>query len=324
MNKKTSRRGFVLAIVVSLLAALAAYYWFTRPAKPVSYREVKVARGDIALTVVATGTVLPENRLEIKPPIAGRVEQVLVQEGQRVTKGQTLAWMSSTERAALLDAARSAGAAELKRWEELYRPTPVIAPIAGTIILRNIESGQTFTNTDSIFVMADRLTVKAQVDETDIAQIRLRQPAQIVLDAYSQEAIPGVVGQIAFEAKAVNNVTTYEVEVLPQTVPAFMRSGMTANVTFTVAARSGVLWVPTEAIKTQDSAISVSVRDTPAAPPRERPIQIGISDGKRTEVIAGLAEGDTVLVARLPARADKARATNPLNPNRRPPARPAN
>lgn len=323
MNRENSKR-VVLAIVVVLgLTAVAAYFWFTRPNTQVSYREIKVARGDVVTTVIATGTVLPENRLEIKPPIAGRVEQVLVQEGQRVAKGHTLAWMSSTERAALLDAARSAGAAELKRWEELYRPTPVIAPITGTIILRNIEAGQTFTNTDSVFVMADRLTVKAQVDETDIAQIKLRQPAQIILDAYSQEAIAGTVGQIAFEAKAVNNVTTYEVEVLPKTVPTFMRSGMTANVTFIVAARTDVLWIPTEAVKTQDASASVLMRDTTDAPPRLRPIEIGISDGKRTEVTAGLTEGDTVLVARLPARAGKARGTNPLNPSRRPPARPA-
>ena len=55
-----------------------------------------------------------------------------------MTKGQILAWMSSTERAALMDAARSKGPEEVSRWEELYRPTPILAPIRGTVISRNI------------------------------------------------------------------------------------------------------------------------------------------------------------------------------------------
>src|SRR5262249_54993338 len=146
-------------------------------------------------------------------------------------KGQVMAWMSSTERAALLDAASARGEDELKQWEELYRPTPILAPIPGTVIARNVESGQTFTVSDAVLTMSDRLTVKAQVDETDIAQIALKQRASIVLDAYPQEKLDAIVDQIAYDAKTVNSVTTYVVDVLPRNTPKFMRSSMTANVT---------------------------------------------------------------------------------------------
>jgi len=54
---------------------------------------------------------------EIKPQINGRMERVLVQEGQNVRTGQIMGWMSSTERAALIDAARSQGAGSVKYWE---------------------------------------------------------------------------------------------------------------------------------------------------------------------------------------------------------------
>ena len=124
-----------------------------------------------------------------------------------------------------------------------------MAPIDGTIILKNIESGQTFSNTDAILVMSDRLTVKAQVDETDIAQIKLKQPAEIVLDAYPESKISGQVDQIAFEAKQVNSVTTYVVDVLPDQTPEFMRAGMTANVTFSIDSKQNVLLIPNEALK---------------------------------------------------------------------------
>ena len=64
-------------------------------------RKVKAARGDLRVTISSTGEVKPQNRVEIKPPVTGRVEEVLVKEGQTVTQGEVLAWMSSTERAAL-------------------------------------------------------------------------------------------------------------------------------------------------------------------------------------------------------------------------------
>jgi len=71
--------------------------------------KVRVTRGNILASIPATGTVMPRNRLEIKPPVAGRVEQILVNEGHNVRKGEILAWMSSNDRAALLDAARAKG-----------------------------------------------------------------------------------------------------------------------------------------------------------------------------------------------------------------------
>ncbi len=216
-----------------ILAIGGGVFWYWRSAAPAeTYRSVQIKSGDLTLKILATGMVQPENRLEIKPPVAGRVENVLVKEGQKVKKGQILAWLSSNERAALIDAARSKGASEVKEWENLYKPTPLVAPLGGTIILRSVESGQTFTTNDAVLVMSDRLTVKAQVDETDLAQIFLKQKSEIILDAYPDKPLPAEVDQLAFEAKTVNNVTTYLIDVLPTEAPEYMRSGMTANVTF--------------------------------------------------------------------------------------------
>lgn len=310
-----ARTYWISAAALLVLIAVAAYAYVQRRETAPTYRELPVERGNIAVTILSTGTVQPENRLEIKPPIVGRVEQVLVAEGQRVAKGQILAWMSSSERAALIDAARAQGPAELKRWEELYRPTPIMAPIAGTIIQRNVESGQTFSATDAVFVMSDRLTVKAQVDETDIAQIRLKQTATIVLDAYPAQSVPAQVDQIAYDAKTVNNVTTYIVDVLPRTTPSFMRSGMTANVTFEVATRNNVLTLANDAIKMiGDNERAVLLKTAGDAKPSLRKIQVGITDGKRSEIIAGLSEGDVVMVADKKGRQRSGGGTNPFSP----------
>ncbi|MBU1006131.1 MAG: biotin/lipoyl-binding protein, partial [Candidatus Omnitrophica bacterium] len=85
--------------------------------------------GDVSVTVSTTGIIEPQNRLEIKPSISGRIEDILVREGDRVEIGDILAWMSSTERSALMDAARSQSSEALKYWEEAYKKTPIISPI---------------------------------------------------------------------------------------------------------------------------------------------------------------------------------------------------
>jgi macrolide-specific efflux system membrane fusion protein len=309
-----------IVISIGLLALLGgAYLWRSGGEAESSYREARVERGDIEVAVLAAGVVQPRNRLGIKPPIAGRVEEVLVPEGKFVRKGDVLAWMSSNERAALLDAARAKGAEELKRWEELYRATPILAPLDGTLILRNAEPGQSFTlQDDAIFVMSDRLVVRAHVDETDIASIRLRQRASITVDAYPEHALAGTVEQIAFDAKTVNNVTTYEVDVLPEKTPAFMRSGMTVNVSFVVQTQPDVLWLPAEALRTREGRTQVLV---PAAQTDATPIEVdietGLSDGRRVEITAGLEEGSVVLVPRLAKPASASGRSNPLNPYRR-------
>lgn len=46
--------------------------------------------------------------------------------------------MSSGDRAAILDAARAQGPDTLKRWQEDYKATPIVAPLSGTLILRNV------------------------------------------------------------------------------------------------------------------------------------------------------------------------------------------
>jgi len=312
------RKITILLVGAALLMATGAgLWWWTRAdtASP-SYRAVSVTRARLEVTVQSTGTVQPLNRLEIKPPLAGRAEEVHVQEGQVVKKGQVLLWMSSNERAALIDAARARGPEEVRRWEEFYRATPVIAPIDGTLIQRKIEPGQSFTTNDAVLVIADRLQVQAQVDETDIAQIHPRLAARIVLDAYPGEAVAGKVGAVAYEAKAVSNVTTYTVDVVPVRIPALMRSGMTATVTFLIAVKENVLLVPAHALHDDKGRKFVLVPDTDGSS-HEQAVEVGLSDGRQTEILSGLNEGDKVLIVQT-KRDIKSSSSSPLAPGARP------
>ncbi len=279
------------------------------------YDRHSVTRGNIRASVLSTGLVKPENRLEIKPPIAGRIEDVLVHEGDHVKKGQILAWMSSTERAALIDAARSKGAANLAYWENLYKPSSIIAPIAGLLIARNVEPGQTLTAQDAAFVMSNRLIVKAQVDETDLGKITLGQKAEIVLDAFPQNVIAGTVAHIAYEAETINNVTIYQIDILPKEIPAFMRSGMSTNVRFVIAEHPAVLRLPLTVLQQRKNRNGVLLAD--GAKARWQSIQTGLDDGQYIEVLSGLAENDTVLTPKFDFDSSRPGGGNPLIPQRR-------
>ena len=304
------RIRWIIGVTVLLIIGIFFYRFIFSGSKTL-YKEFTIKKQDILISTLSTGTVQPENRLEIKTPVSGRIDTVLVQEGLFVKKGQVLAWMSSTERAALIDAARSQGPEEVKKWEEIYRPTPIVAPLPGMIIRRDIEPGQTITSAEAILVMSDRLTVKAQVDETDLAKIKMKQQALITLDAYPDIRIPARVDQIAYEAKTVNNVTTYVVDVLPAKAPELMRSGMTANVSFLFDKKEGVLAVPNEVLVLKDGITKV-LRKTKGQTPEEVVVTTGATNGKVTEVISTLAEGDIVL--RVDVQALGSGGKNPFSP----------
>jgi len=259
-------------------------------------REISPVFGNIRNFISTTGVVQPQNRLEIKPPISGRIEEIKVKEGEKVKVGQTLAWMSSTERAALLDAARSQGEESLKYWQEAYKPTPLIAPIDGDVIVRAVEPGQTVTSSDAVIVLSDRLIVMAQVDETDIGKVKLGQTATISLDAYPQVKVSARVVHISYESTVVNNVTIYEVDILPKNVPAVFRSGMSANVDIIEKSKDNILLIPLEAVNQGKEGSFVLLRQGKSRKTVKQRVTLGIFDEQNIEVISGLAPEDTIIM----------------------------
>lgn len=281
-------------IIFAVLFSVVVYYFFGYKKSTVEYKieSATITRGDIILTVRATGIAIPKNRLEVKPPIAGRVESILAQEGQQVGKGKILVWMSSTERAALLDAARAKGPEEIKKWEDFYKPTPVISPLRGLVIVSNISSGQTVTQQDILFVLSDTLMVQAKVDETDLSKIKIGQYANIVVDSFSSEPVQAIVKHIGYEAVVENNVTMYNVDLELNSIPSYLRSGMSITVDFILASEKNVILVPNDFIKSKNGKGIVLQKNNELY--IESNIEIGFSDDQNTAVYSGLAEGDIV------------------------------
>lgn len=276
-------------------------------------RPVVAEVEDLRETVDASGSVTPNNRVEIKPPVAGRVETLLVDEGDKVKTGQIVAWLSSTDRAAILDAARAQGPEEFKKWQDAYKPTPVVASLPGEVILRNVVVGEAVAASTVLFAVADTLIVNAQVDEADIGKITVGQDARIRLDSYPDQPVAGKVIDILYEGKNVSNVITYGVKVRPAKVPPFFRSQMTANVSFVIKEKPGALVLPVNAVRDRDGRKFVLVPAGEGEPPVEREVKTGIEADEKVEILSGVSEGDTVLVGRSRYVPQTEPASSPLS-----------
>lgn len=312
-------RTIILVTAIVVVSVITVFLAFKeRGAKSSDMVEVEAEIADLKSLISITGVVEPMNRLEVRPPVAGRVDAIFVKEGDYLREGETALLLSSTERAALLDMAKSKGAEELKRWNALYKPIPINAPIAGTVIVRKVEPGQSVSATETLIVISDRLIIRAQADETDISRIKKGAHAAVTLDAFQGRKVQGRVEHISFESRVISNVTVYEVLVVTDPVPDYFRSGMSASVEITEKEVYGVVTVRAAAVKTKGGASYVLVGTGGA--PEKRKVETGITENGITEIRSGLSAGEKVLV--LPGKqasgpGAKTQGTSPFMPQRR-------
>ena len=317
---KVNRSKLVWGVVVSVLVlGIGGFFLFkgSRSAdKPLA--EIHPSRGTISSSVSTTGAVEPQNRVKIQSSVGGRIEEILVQEGRLVKKGAVLAMLSSTERAALLDAAKLQGKSEQSYWENVYKKTAVIAPMDGQVIVRSVDPGQTVTTSDSLFVLSDRLIVKAFVDETDIGRVKIGQKALIGLDAYPDIRVNGVVEHIYYESHLQNNVNIYNVDVIPDRIPDVFRSGMSANIKIIVLEKNGTLLLPISAVLNKNGkSVVLQKNGTTQQTIRYSPVQIGLQDESNIEIVKGLTDSSVVLLPDTSFVLPKnSTGSNPFTPQR--------
>lgn len=277
--------------------------------------EMTLTNAHIKATIVTTGSIEPQNRLEVKPPVNGRVEEILVKEGELVKAGQIVAWMSSTDRALLLDAARSKGAEEMEYWKDKYKAIPLVAPIDGEVIVSDIEEGQSVFTSTAILVLSDRLIVKARVDETDVGKVKVGQRADIRLDAYPDIRTHGKVVHISYESRMINNVTMYNVQIAVEKIPTIFRSGMNAEIKIIFDEKDNATVLPVEVIQRDGRGSYAMVKNPANGGSERRPVVTGISDERFIEIREGLDLSDTVVYRRKSYKPEEASTVkNPFMP----------
>ena len=144
-----------------------------------------------------------------------------------------------------------------------------------------------------VIANVSQLAITANIAEADASKIKLGQPAQITFPGTSTTATGSVV-QITPQSTVTNNVVLYPITVAVDSAPPDVGVGATASLSIQTSAKDGVLRVPTAAITTLGDRHTVTVRRDGAD--AQLPVQIGIQGDTDTEVLSGLAEGDTVVL----------------------------
>ena len=309
----------IISILVVAAVAGGGWYYFkkndgnNRP----RYTSVQAELQDLSEAVDTTGVIAPENRVEIQPSASGRIEEILVEEGEAIKAGEILALMSSSDRVAILDAARSAGDEQYKQWKETYKPIKIISPISGTLILRNVVEGQTVNSNTVLFAISDKLIVAASLDESDVGRVKPGQRAAIILDSYPDKVVRATVYKILDEGTTKNNVVTYTVKLRPDRVPEFFRSQMTANIKITISERKNVLLLPAMAVTTDAQGDTAVIKELKEDGPVYAKVTTGQNEGDQVEIVSGLEAGETVYYQRkrYSEQVDSS-GKNPLMPSR--------
>ncbi len=307
-------KKFIIVIVILGIVGGGFYLYTQRKNNndnQPEYQVETVKKGTITVKIIHMGTIQPYTRVEVKPPLSGRVDSVKVSERDIVKEGDILAWISSEERVALIDAARAQleeaqqnndakGVEKAKQAyqiaEKAYRPIPITASISGEIIKRECEPGQNVTPTNTIFVLSDSLVANVEVDETDIGKVEVGQNALITLDAFPNERVKSRVVKISREGRESSGIIVYDVMVDPVNVPHYWSSGMTANVEFILQNKKDILVIPERAVREQQDTTTVILK---GSPPKPQVVKLGITDGKMIEVVEGLSEGDSIIVSEI-------------------------
>ncbi|MCA6072066.1 MAG: efflux RND transporter periplasmic adaptor subunit [Endomicrobium sp.] len=284
---------FGLLIVASTIA-IAVF----KSQKQKIEQEARLESRELHVEFRENGIVYPRNRLAITPQFPGRIEEILVEEGDAIRKGQIIVWMSSRERASLIDAAMAISEKEHQRWQNIYKPAPIVASMDGFIIARNKEPGQIVSSSDTILAMADDLIVFADIDETDLSRIEIGLKLRMYLDAYPAERFEGVVEHIYHESKSVNNVTVYTIRIKPLEKPKVFRAGMSVIITITAESKKDAMSIPSIFVTEKEQAKTVTIKTGTAKKPifEIREVTTGITDGKFTEIVSGLNASETVVV----------------------------
>jgi RND family efflux transporter MFP subunit len=319
VNPKWKRVGVLAVVVVLAAAAWGGYVWM----RPSGVKTVTPTRGPAVEAVYATGTVEPVIKTAVAPTVTGRLIELKVKEGAKVKRGDILARLDDNEERARVrelearlvyytneavrlaklfkqntvsasardqavsqrDAARGALAVARAKLAELV----LRAPIAGLVLRRDGEVGDTIASGTTVFTIGAlaNLRVSTDVDEADILRIRPGQRAVIRTDALAGRALDGKVDDITPLGDPV--ARSYRVRVgLPATTPLLV--GMTVEVNIVVREDKNALLLPERAVK--DGKVWL-VR---GARVHRQAVRTGVVGNGRVEILSGLGERDMVIV----------------------------
>lgn len=291
-----------------------------------------VSKENAAQTITASGFVASDSEARLSFKTGGVIDQMLVDEGSAVKKGQLLAKLNLTEISAQVRQAQEGVAKaerDLQRAQNLYRDSvatleqvqnattalqvakenvkiaqfnqsysEIRAPMSGKILKKLMNEGELTSPGNPVFMMhaasASDWVVKAGITDKDFVKVKVGDKAQIGFDAYPNQMFTGTVHELPESADPMSGL--YPVEFKFNTQGKKFTYGMFATVQLgsTKTNSSNYLAVPIDAIiEGNGSNAFVFVPDGNKV--KKTPVRIAFLKDSQALIASGLSEGTQVI-----------------------------
>jgi len=294
---------------------------------PVPVEVVAVSRGDIQQTYRTITTLEAENDVQVVARSTGLLQDILVEEGDTVVKGQLMAQLDVEQlslEVAQLSATSNKLQKELKRQESLFARklassdaldrakfeyqsqlaqyklsklrlnyASIKAPIGGIVTERLVKQGNLIRENDMLFKIVDLSSLKAvlHLPEKELANVRKKQAILLNVDALGDQVI---IGEIERIRPMIDTQTgTFKVVAKLNNKDSFLKSGMFGKVEVIFDTHQNSLLIEQQAVITQDNRSHVFVvKDNKAI---QTPVKVGFHHNGILEITEGLSESDQVI-----------------------------
>jgi len=183
----------------------------------------------------------------------------------------------------------------------------IVAPFDGVVAGITITEGKEISTatlaTPAIsLVDTSEIEMRGFIDEIDIVIVQLGQEANIILDALPDEEVKGEVAFISPVGTTLAGVVSYDTTITLENPVAELRDGMSATAEVIIERHDDVLSIPNRYIRgTVENPMVVVLVD---GQQEDREITLGLTDGRNTEVLSGLQEGEEVVLPTSEERPD--------------------
>ena len=288
----------------------------------IKVRVEQVAAQDVEQLYVYTAIVQAEAVNNIAPTLAGRIDQIFVEVGDFVKKGQKLVQMDASNLTQAksqldnlqltfdrIDGLYKVGGVSKAEWDaqktaldvaktsynNLLENTQLLSPLDGVITMRNYDSGDIYAGNPVLQVQQIKpVKMNINVSEKQYTQVKKGQTAKVKIDVFEDEEFTGKINLVY---PTIDSRThTFPVEVVLQNANQKVRPGMYARVTMNYGVAKHVV-VPDKAIVKQqgsgDRYIYVYHEDGTVS---YNKVEIGRRMDDKYELISGVEDGDFVVI----------------------------
>jgi membrane fusion protein, multidrug efflux system len=323
--------------------------------RPTAVEIELVKRGSVSRTSVIAGMLEPIRTVGVNAQLSGILLKLNAEEGHRVRQGDALAEIdareleaqsrsadaslkfaqSTVERSEQLFKQQILTAAELERDRASYESAKatseqlktrlgyarVVAPISGIITDKRVEAGDVVSNSTRLFTVADvsTLVTRVQVSELEVNTLRAGDVVPLTVDALGGQKVAGHIRRIFPSADSATRLVPVEVALSGRQLDG-LRPGYTVRATFALDKRDDALLIPSRAVSGPAGARAVYI--VRGGQIERKAVRVGSDMAGLSEILEGVAEGDSVIVSGTSTLREgaKARIVEPLGDNA-PPSR---